>query len=114
MRAEFEIYRKDITVKTRLGEQKFKLLPLSGKYYKKIMSVLKKFPQDENASNVDIMEALDEDTIGSLHKLCFETLKYSENVKDPKDLEKLDLYVSQNLFQIFPGVIEVNMVAPEE
>lgn len=114
MRAEFEVYSKEVVIKTRLGEKKFRLLPLSGRYYKKLMSVIKKFPQNENAEMAELLEALDEETVGKLHTLAFQTLKYSEKVKDEKDLENLDLFVSQNLFQLIPGLIEVNISAPEE
>lgn len=114
MRAEFEVYGKDITIKTKLGEKKFKLLPLSGRFYKKIMSAIRAFPQNEGATQEEMMAALDEDTVGKLHELCFETLRYSEKVTEKQDLENLDLFVSQNLFQIIPGVIEVNISAPDE
>jgi hypothetical protein len=114
MRAEFEVYSKEVVIKTRLGEKKFRLLPLSGRFYKKLMSVIKKFPQSEESEMKDILDALDEDTVGKLHELAFQTLKYSEKVVDEKDLENLDLFVSQNLFQLIPGIMEVNITPPEE
>ena len=113
MRAEFEVYRKDVEVETRSGKKVYKLLPLSGRFFPKLMGVMAKFPQGE-ASNSDFLSAMDESTIGKLHELVFETLKYSLGVKDNKDLEELDMFVSQNMFQFVPALIEVNLGSNKE
>lgn len=107
-REMFDVYKHKVKISTRLGEKEFELLPLSGRYYKKLMSVVSKFPQKEDDQD-KFIENLDEDMVGKLHELCFETLKYSEKVTEPKELEQLDLFVSQNMMQLLPGVIEVNV-----
>jgi len=114
MRSEFEVYRKEVVIKTRLGEQKFELLPLKGRFYKKLINVLKKFPQGEEAKGEDFLEKLDEETVEKLHELVFETLKYSKKVTDKKELEDLDMFVSQNLFAFIPGLVDVNLGSAEE
>lgn len=107
-RANFDVYKHKVSIKTRLGEQEFELLPLSGRFYPKLMSVVRKFPQDEAASS-EFLNSLDEETVAKIHELCFETLKYSERVSEKGELEKLDMFVSQNLFPVFNAVVEVNL-----
>ena len=109
MRSEFEVFRKEVEVDTMIGKKKYTLLPLSGRYYPKFMSVVKKFPQSEEASNEDFLIALDEETVGKLHELVFKTLEASLRVVDKKELEELDYFVSQNLFAFIPALIEVNI-----
>lgn len=114
MRAEFEVYRKDVEVETRSGKKNYKLLPLSGRFFPKLMSVVKKFPQEEGQDNSAFLEAMDEETVAKLHELVFETLKFSLNIKDGKELEELDLFVSQNLFAFVPALLEVNLGSGQE
>lgn len=114
MRSEFEVYRKDVEVETRSGKKTYKLLPLSGRFFPKLMSVVGKFPQTEGASNEDFMKAMDEETVSKLHVLVFETLKYSLNIVDKKELEELDFFVSQNLFVFIPALIDVNLGSSQE
>jgi len=109
MRAEFEVYRKDVEVETRSGTKNYKLLPLGGDYFPILMSVIGKFPQGEDSTTEELLAALDEDTTGKIHKLVFITLKQSLNVVDKKDLEELDLFVSQNLFAFLPSLLSVNL-----
>jgi hypothetical protein len=114
VRAEFEVYRKDVEVETKTGKRNYKLLPLSGRHFPKLMSVVSKFPQGDDVKNDEFLKALDEETVGKLHSLVFETLKYSLSVKDDKELEELDLFVSQNLFGFIPALIEVNFGSEKE
>ena len=108
-RANFDVYKLKVSIETRLGTREFELLPLSGRFYKKLISVISKFPQEEGLSNSAFLESLDEDTVGKIHELCFETLRHSERVTEKEDLEKLDFFVSQNLFQLLPALVDVNI-----
>jgi hypothetical protein len=74
-----------------------------------LVSVLKKFPQGEDSKNEDFLGALDEETIGKLHELVKETLVQSLRIVDKKELEELDFFVSQNLFQFIPAIVEINL-----
>lgn len=114
-REMFDVYKHKVTIKTKLGDKTFELLPLSGRFYKKLMSVVAKLQGDEEDST-KALDNLDEDTVGKLHELCFETLKYSERVdeKDSQLMDNLDMFVSQNLFQLVPAVIEVNVGSNKE
>lgn len=104
MRSEFEVYRKEVEVETMSGTKKYSLLPLSGRYMPKLMSVVAKM-QESSKEGSDGM--LDEDTTAKLHTLIKETLRVSLNVEE-KDLEQLDFFVSQNLFKFMEALVEVN------
>lgn len=115
MRAEFEVYRKEVEVETQTGMKKYNLLPLSGRFYPKLMSVISKLPKNENATEEDFLNALsDESVTGKLHELIFETLKQSLNVTADHELKELDFFVSQNLFKFIPALIDINLGSPKE
>jgi len=107
-RHEFAVYKEEVEVSTKMGKKTYTLLPLSGRFYRKFIGLVKKFPQNEGATNEEFMNSLDEETIGSLHELVFETLKFSLNVKKEEE-DQLDRFVSQNLFAFIPGLVSVNM-----
>ena len=114
MRAEFEVYRKDVEVETRSGKKQYKFYPLSGEEFPIFMEVVSKFPQGDNLSNEDFFKALDSDTTRKLHTLISATLKYSLSITDKKDLEELDRFVSQNLFAFLPALMDVNLGSGQE
>jgi len=106
-RHEFAVYKKEVEVETKSGLKKYTLLPLSARYYAKLLSVIKKFPQGENSKEEDFLKTLDEQTILDIHELVFATLKFSLNVKKEEE-EQLELFVSQNLFSFVPAIVEIN------
>ena len=108
----FEIYSKVATIETPKGSLSLNIRPLSGRFLPKLYSALGKldFSQDETIPTAqrmkEFLKSLDEDAVTKLHEICFETLKASYP-SEPK--EELDLFVSQNLLQLFPIVLEINL-----
>ena len=107
MRSEFEIYSKEVEITTMVGIKKYSLLPLSGRFLPKLMNLVAKF---NGKAEDEVLNSLDDETVLNLHKLVFETLKYSSKVKDDEkeELELLDMFVTQNLFKFIQPLIEVN------
>lgn len=113
-RHEFELYKEEVEVKTKKGVKKFTLLPLSGRFYGKLMTVAGKFMNKKaDDSPEDFFKDVDEQTFSDLHLLVFETLRHSMKVEDKNDLEQLDLFVSQNLMQFIGPLIKVNIGSEE-
>ena len=115
-REEFKVYREEVVVKTRSGEKKFNLLPLSGRYYGKFMRVASKFmdankeeglSKEEQSAN--FLKSIDEETFTNLHLLVLETIKHSMRITNKDELEQLDLFVSQNLMSFVAPLISVNL-----
>ncbi len=113
----FDAYAKEVEIETVAGGiVKFKMRPLSGRFLPKLFTIIgkiEKVGEAEGDSEVkkkekfsETLDALGEDGILALHELCLETLKKS--YKDESE-ERLDEFVSQNLFQLFPALMEVNI-----
>jgi len=89
-------------------EDTFTIHPLTYKYLPKIFNLLNKLKdldglEEDNTSK--FFEVFDEPTIMSLQELCLATMKISY----PEEKEEvLQSFVTSNLFEIFPIVIEVN------
>ena len=100
----FDIYTKEVELETKTGKIKYNLRPLSGRYLPKLFNLLKKLDIENKDSN-KFIENLSEDIVADIHLLVLETFKASyPNEK----VEDLDVFVSQNLMQLFPSLIEVN------
>lgn len=97
--SKFEIYTKEVVI----GNETYKLRPLSGRFLPKLYSVAKSFNKD--SSDDGSLEGMSEDTISNIHSVCLETLKASYPDQKPEDL---DLFVSSNLWALFKAVTEVN------
>ncbi len=100
----FDIYTKEVKITTMGKESLYKLQPLSGKYFSKLMGIAKGI--NPNGSEDDFLQNLDEKTIENLHLVVFETLRISYPEQDPKKLER---FATQNFMQFLPAVLEVNM-----
>jgi len=111
----FEIYTKEVEIKEPSGNVvKYKLRPLNGRFLPKLYSVInvmqkaneinKDLPDEER--NAKALESFDEDTVGKLHTLIFETLKSSYPKEDDKQLSE---FASQNLMSFIGALIEVNI-----
>lgn len=87
---------------------KYTIRPLTGAFIGKVYSLLQKIAGfKEDSTPVEVLSALDENTIKNLHTVIIETLKRDKNL--PMTGEILDEFVSQNLFKFMGPVIEVNM-----
>lgn len=105
----FEIYKKDITININGKDLTLSIRPLSGRFYGKFISVVKAFNGDINEK--DFLEKLDEDTMNKLHELLLETLIKSYPTEDK---ELLSEFVTQNMFLLIPGFVEVNINSGNE
>lgn len=94
----FDIYKKTVTI----NNVSYELKPLCGKYLPKLYSLLGTFNKDNTE---DYLLKMDEKTVATMHEVCLETFK---NSYPSEDVEKLNLFVSQNLTQILPVVFEIN------
>ena len=97
----FDVYTKEIELEIMGKKAIYKLKPLSGQYFAKLVSIATKLDGLE-----DDMSRLDESTVKDLHLLVFETLRTSYPEQDPKQLE---LFTSQNFMKFLPAVLEANM-----
>lgn len=108
-REKFKVYREVVKIKTRKGEEEFELLPLSGRYLPKLMRVVKELSKNSDNEEGLVEEMFSEQTINDVHELLMETFKFSYKIDDERDVEELDLFVTQNLFNLIPGLVAVNM-----
>ena len=106
------IYTKKYTFEDVKGdEQTINLQPLLGAHFKKLMGVISTIPQrkkdecDEDF-NKRFVESLNEETVGTLHELCVETLKRSVSDAEDNDVE---MFVTSNFLDLFPAIIEANL-----
>ena len=102
----FEIYTKEVSIKTMISEEKFVLRPLNGRHFPKLVSIINKLKSEEGEDASKVLSKLDEDTSSNLHYLILETFKKSypnENV------DKLDEFVTQNMFALIGPVFELNI-----
>jgi len=100
----FEIYKEEVEI----DGNKYELRPLSGRFLPKLFSLMNKFEGEEDEESIG---NLDEDTIAKFHLLALETFKKSY----PKeDVEKLDEFVTQNLFVLIEGLMKVNLKKQQE
>lgn len=108
-REMFKVYKKDVVVKINGEEQSYSLLPLSGRFLPKLMG-LAGSKQADSEGNV----SFEEKDFSTFHELTMETLKFSYKIDDSKELEELDLFVSQNLMVFVPVLFAVNGLNTEE
>ena len=101
----FEVYTKEVIIKVGDKEETYKLKPLLGRFYPKFSSLLTKLQKATINDSVDF-EKLEPSTFGDAHELCVETLKKSYPNQNTEELEE---FVSQNLFNLIPAPIEVNL-----
>jgi hypothetical protein len=102
----FEIYTKQVEVIDAVGNTNtFTIRPLSGRWLPKLYRVLKKL-SPENKDDTTNLKNIDEEAMGELHELVFETMKKSY----PKeDTTILDEFCAQNLMSLVQPLVEVNM-----
>lgn len=96
----FEVYKKEF----RIANNPYELLPLPGKFLGKLYSVVGKL-QGISGEGGDVFAALDEKTVSDLHEIATEMFARSYPSKDRAELE---MFVSQNLVEIIPAVVEVH------
>jgi len=103
----FEIYKKKVTINDNNNNPiTYELLPLSGKYMGKLMSLVKELSKTKDKKDDEALDAISEDAINLLTELLLETFKKSY----PKEDEViLDAFVSQNMFQLIEPLMEVNL-----
>jgi hypothetical protein len=101
----FDVYTKDVVMKTQNSEDVYKLRPLSGKFYPKFSAMLGKFEKTASGGEFNLSD-LDESVFGIAHELCVETLKKSY---PDMDINTLEEFVSQNLMTLISALIQVNM-----
>ena len=99
----FEIYTKTV----KIGDNEYRIRPLAGRFLPKLYTVFASFERGRKEHGEDgFLQGLDEKTISYAHELCLETMKASYN---ERSVEELDAFVSQNLWELFGAVSEVNM-----
>jgi hypothetical protein len=108
-REKFKVYAKAVEVETKNGKEVYELLPLSGRYLPKLMGVVKELSKNSEDKAAAAEELMKEETIIKVHELLMETFKFSYKITDARDIEDLDLFVSQNLFALVPALINVNL-----
>jgi hypothetical protein len=100
---------KTLKLKRENGEEDtFTLQPLPYKYLPKIFQLFNKLKDLDGVGEEEtnkFFEVFDKETIELLQELCFETMKRS--YPEEKD-NVLQDFVTSNLFEIFPVIIEVN------
>jgi hypothetical protein len=95
----FDVNKKTITIK----DISYEIGPLSGKYLAKLYSMVTIF---HGVAPEDMASRLDEKTANLMHEICLESLR-SSYITEP--LGNLDLFVSQNLLDLFVAVVEINL-----
>ena len=102
-REMFKVYKKDVVVKIDGVDVTYNLMPLSGRYYSKLMGLF-----SSKKANAEGGIDFSESDFATLHELIMETIRFSYSITEKSDLEYLDRFVSQNL-TVFMGVLmEVN------
>jgi len=97
----FEIITKELKIK----DDTYILKPLKGDSLPTLWGVLTKLGKEVDAEGKPKLDALDEDMMKKIYSLCLETFKKSYPSESP---DKLEYFVSQNLWSIFPVVMELN------
>lgn len=100
----FEIYNKDIEIKGKT----YTFCPLNGDLLPDLFEIMSNFKKAKEESTDDTItaSALDKQTMSTLHKLAFETMKISY---PSEDTNKLNQWVSQNLMLLIEPLVEVNV-----
>lgn len=96
----FEVFSKTVKIK---GDE-YTLRPLSGRYLPKLYEVASKLGKGDDEE--DILDNLSEEVVQKLHDLALQTFV---TAYPQEDKDKVDLFVSQNLLEILPALIELNM-----
>jgi len=102
----FDVYKKQVELEVNGIKETYTLVPLSGESMPKIFDLLKKLEIKEGMEDSDMLEKLDGDAIKLLHSVVLDTLIQSY---PDQDKTKLDQFATQNLFQLFPVVMELNI-----
>jgi len=99
----FDAYTKKVVI----DGQEYEIRPLSGRFFPKLYSVVSAFEKAKKSGSDDsnIIDFLDESVLLSVHELCLETFKKSY---PSESVDKLDDFVSQNLWEVFGAVTQVN------
>jgi hypothetical protein len=97
----FEIRTKEL----KIENDTYILKPLKGDSLPALWGVLTKLGKEVDEEGKPKLESLDEETMRKIFNLCFDTFKKSYPSESP---EKLEYFVSQNLWSIFPAVMELN------
>lgn len=100
---QFELYTKLV----KINEDEYRIVPLTGRFLPKLYRIFAAMERGKKEHGEDnFLQALSEQTVADTHELCLETMKKSYPERSP---EVLDQFVSQNLWQVFGAVAEVNM-----
>jgi len=103
----FEVYAKEIELEIDGRKNKYKLYPLTGESLPVLFEVISELNIGKDATEEDMLKSLAlNGNIKKLHKLIYDTLKYSYPKEDEKVLE---MFVTQNLFKFIQPLMEVNM-----
>lgn len=102
----FEIYTKEVEIDTLMGKEKFRLRPLNGRHFPKLMAVMTNLKSNGSEDANNTLSKIDETTSANLHYLILETLKKSY---PNEDVEKLDEFTTQNMFVLITPIIELNI-----
>jgi hypothetical protein len=89
-----------------LDGQTYKFKPLTGRYIGKIYSLMKSFSKVKEGSEETVLEAMDEETVGKLYDVVYETVIKSYPTEDKA---KLEMWVSQNLMKLIEPVLKINL-----
>ena len=103
----FDIYKKKVTIQDNNGNATvYELLPLSGKYMSKLMTLVKELSKTKDKKEDEALDNISEKAIDLLTELLLETFKKSY----PKeDVIILDAFVAQNMFALIEPLMEVNL-----
>lgn len=103
----FEVYAKEVEIDVNGKINTYKLYPLSGEMLPLLFELVSNLNIGKDTSEEDMMRVMSsDDNIKNLHKLVYETLKYSYPKEDSKVLE---MFVTQNLFKFIQPLMEVNI-----
>jgi hypothetical protein len=103
----FDVYAKEIEIEVSGRKNTYKLYPLSGEALPTLFELISNLNMGKDATEEEMLKTLAENgNIKKLHKLVFDTLKYSYPKEDDKVLE---MFVTQNLFKFIQPLMEVNM-----
>lgn len=98
----FEVFSKEVEI----AGEKYRIRPLTGRFIKPFYDVLKAFSEFKGDESEDFIASLNPETMESGHMLAMETFR---KAYPKEDVEKLEEWVSQNLVNILPAVLEVNL-----
>ena len=102
----FDIFTKEVEINGTV----YNIKPLKGEHIQRFYKLISALNVGENVSEEEastrIMDSLKEEAGKDIHFLALETLKTSY---PDVDVDKLDMFVSQNLMQLVQPLVEVNI-----